>query len=374
MKYTYLILLLIFSSCGGDTSNTFTHELKYSGTYTIYLDSTTSYASLRLQYSKKNEQILWALNTYTNTLYAYNLNSQYSQSQIKYEISGVDGVGRLEGFHIHNSDSIFLYSFKSRLLSLADTAGRIKDRRRILKEGKDYMVPSVDNGMPMSYYNGNMYFNCWGSNKEYYRNKKYPETLIGVYNLRDSSMIYHMPYPQIYTTGIWGIQAYPMYNVLWKESNIICSFPIDGSIFLFDTNTNQIKEVKGKSVKHKEVHPLSKKDLKIQSANVLEESNHYLMQNTYAYLFTNNQYLVRVYLNAMSENQIDDLSRRKLVLQTASLIIYDDNLKIIAEVNIPDRDYLFHLCFFANDDFYIPRIDRNSEDILIFDKFNILKK
>jgi hypothetical protein len=370
-KYSFTLLLFFFN-CQSEPQSNFSYNLKLIESQILHLDSTTSYNSIYFQYTNQNNE-LWALNTLTNTLYRFNLKNLNLNSNVKLATHGNEGVGRIEGFYHHNNDSIFLYSSKSRLLSLIDVNGRIITKHKLIKEGKDYMVPSIENEMPMKYHLGKIFINCWGSNKEYYKNENYPESLIGVLDLNDSSMNYHIAYPQKYTQGIWGIQAYPMYNVWRSDKTIICSFPIDGSIYLFDVNNYSIKAIQGRSINHQEVYPLSTKDSKIELPNVLAEARHYLSQNTYAYLFANDQYLIRVYLKAMNDESLDNFFKGNQVIQNASLIIFDYEFNIISEVDMPSKDYLFHLSFFANDEFYIPRIDRNIEDILILDKFLIVK-
>jgi hypothetical protein len=93
----------------------------------LSIDENTSNVSMGLQYS---QGYLFNVNWGNNEIQMYNLESGSILKSLVFDLEGDQGVGQLFGFHVHNLDSIFLFSQIDPVLILTDTSGIVKNRIR----------------------------------------------------------------------------------------------------------------------------------------------------------------------------------------------------------------------------------------------------
>lgn len=94
---------------------------------TVLIDDNTPNVSMGLQYS---QGYLFNVNWGNNEIQIYDIDTGLKVKGLKFEIEGDQGVGQLLGFHVHNLDSIFLFSQLDPVLVLTDTSGLVKNRIR----------------------------------------------------------------------------------------------------------------------------------------------------------------------------------------------------------------------------------------------------
>ena len=141
-KYFFCALFFLFTlnGCKQDEKSTvrFTKSIdefltKNNQIKTIFLDSLSSSNSSLFQYVQSdNKSFLYILNTLNNHLEKYDFDSGKLISKQKLYKEGPNGVGQVNNFYVHSTDSIFIvatYQFK---LTLIDSLGNVKKRYSIL--------------------------------------------------------------------------------------------------------------------------------------------------------------------------------------------------------------------------------------------------
>jgi hypothetical protein len=126
----FLLLFLSINSCNSveEKSQEKQYKLNSTGEFlSLPLDENTPNVSMGLQYS---QGFLFNANWGTNEIQMYNIESGSIIKSLVFDIEGDQGVGQLFGFHVHNLDSIFLFSQFDAVMVLTDTSGLAKNRIR----------------------------------------------------------------------------------------------------------------------------------------------------------------------------------------------------------------------------------------------------
>jgi hypothetical protein len=109
-----------------------THSLEKVGEYKLDLDSTTSNLITSYQFiNSENDSLDYfvLMNTYSNSLYFYNLeNSEIDKIQ-NFEIEGPNGIGKFntstEFMYSNSGDRLIIYDRKYKRLDILDSMGNI---------------------------------------------------------------------------------------------------------------------------------------------------------------------------------------------------------------------------------------------------------
>jgi hypothetical protein len=341
------------------------------------LDYTTAGGGYNFQYIEDDGKRLFCyLNKYENTLIFYDYENEVLDSRLRMEVKGPNGVGQISGFLVHSLDSIFVYSYKGAWLYLLNQFGKIVNTYD-LKAVEDGTIsrPSVSGYQPMMKIGDHIIFNNWGSQREYYKNKSYPEGLLVRLNLKNNEIDSFFSYPEVYTKGIWGIQLHVMYNVLNPvTSDIILGFPIDDQIYVL--RDGNLEAYSQKSKYYKGVIPLSMKN-KISPPPIQEEVQKELGQTSYRTIHYDpyNEIFIRVVHKAISEEVLAMNDPIESVFPKASLLIMDKDFTRIGEVDF-DNTYWINNIFINEKGIHIMKMDFINEDVLTFDvfKFDLYEK
>ncbi|GHT14401.1 hypothetical protein FACS189426_20670 [Bacteroidia bacterium] len=107
-----------------------TYQLVISGEKKILLDDNTAPKPPYIQMVEDSSglQILTFLNPYMNAIYFYDyINGSYI-GNTRFEKEGQDAILHFTGYHIKNSDSIYVYNIPMTQVALTDNAGHVKQR------------------------------------------------------------------------------------------------------------------------------------------------------------------------------------------------------------------------------------------------------
>ncbi|GAB3652009.1 hypothetical protein GCM10028791_21370 [Echinicola sediminis] len=92
------------------------------------LDAETPNISVGLAYYRTERPWLFNWNPKAHSLQMYDLDKENLFKEITFEREGEEGVGRIQGFHVHNLDSIFLFPQNKGEIFLTDTSGLVKNK------------------------------------------------------------------------------------------------------------------------------------------------------------------------------------------------------------------------------------------------------
>ncbi|EOZ91519.1 hypothetical protein A33Q_4587 [Indibacter alkaliphilus LW1] len=381
--YLKAIVILFFCSCGRsndieknkdkESSQKNSFEFERIGTKKFPLDSTTAGGGSNFQYvENEGKKLLCYLNTNQNTLIFYDYEQETLEYQLSIEKKGPNGVGEISGFLVHSTDSIFVYSNSGvRLYHLNQSGKIINIYDPKAKEDGLIIRPYVSGSMPMMKRGKHIILNSWGSQKEYYNNDTYPESLLLRVNLETKEMDYGFSYPEIYTKGVWGMQLHVMYNMLNPEtSEIVVGFPIDDHLYVL--GEGYVKKHPQGSKYFKGVVPLSTKS-KISPPPPNQEVQNERSQTTYRTIHYDpyNEIYIRVVHKAISEEVLAMNDPVKSVFPKASLMIMDKEFKKLGEVDFDNNDYWINNIFINENGIHIMKMDFVNEDVLTFDVFDL---
>ncbi|MEC7752683.1 DUF4221 family protein [Roseivirga sp. UBA1976] len=351
-------------------------EVQVVGTKSFPLDSITSSTSLIEYFEVENNGYLGLLNTNSNSIYIYDYDSESILKILSFPIQGPNSVGRIEGFHFHNFDSLFIHSQNSLRLYLSDTTKTIK-RRYDLSDSKG-LVPSssFSNDMPMFLYKNNYYINAWGHQKEYYNNSEYPNSLLLKLDLETGNTERILSYPSTYVgTGVWGIQFHFMWNAYdSKTGEISLSFPIDRNLYFFN-QAGELSNFNASSNQIDKIRPLSEKDRYLPS-DPFQELKVFQTQSTYysVYYDPYNKLWLRFINVKMNEDDFDSKHPIRSRNQNLNVVMLDSTKSRIGEVKL-SRDFkYFSNPTFINEKGVHINVDKFSiEDSLHFDIIKFIK-
>jgi len=255
MKKYIIILILFISSCSIKENKT---NLIVSKSIKFRIDSSMNFYSWQNQVKEiDNNSFLFRRNSLNNEIVVYNISDTDNiLKRIKFKKEGVNSIPRLNGFHFHNWDSIFVSTSYINTMYLSDSSGTIYNKVSALNQGQKTMM--TDNRNPFFFNKNKIYSNSippfYGEYKDVFNNA----TLDAVFDFNlDMYETTPVMYPKEYLKdhSYWSVDQimyYRTYNP--KRQNIIYSFPISDSLLIYDLNNSKsLKKYSAKSQKIKYV-------------------------------------------------------------------------------------------------------------------------
>ena len=383
-KYTYMnknivILFIVFSfSCvekekseGYFTGQSMTMQKVDSVQFS--LDSLSNGRNTNSYINKwKNKDVFSFLNKNSNSLYFYDINTSRLMEVLKFPIEGPDGVGSISSYYFVNEDSLFLYSYGLAQLSILNSHKNVLKRINIESDLMS-VRPEVNSGRPLGMISGNLIFNSWGSEREYYNNDTFPENSFLFLNLDNNSKAYDISYPDSYKGAIWGVQFFQVYhdfNV--KDSLMVLSYPIDNSLYVYDFKIGNLIRKNYKNYLSINVDPISEKEGKF-TLDILEEVNHQMRQEYYSFIKYDpyNKLYYRIINHPIPNETIEFGDGLKKSFGPFSVLIFDSEFNFKDIIKFPPYEYYIQSIFFHDGKIYIEKIQTYNEDLLVFDIFKL---
>ncbi|GAB2615455.1 DUF4221 family protein [Belliella aquatica] len=367
-----LVCFLFFSSCSNNEDKRLVPlKFKKIGTISLKLDDETSGKSSYYDLVEMEEDVFLAfLNKTNNSVYFYNLKNQELEKKIYFEKTGPNGVNEVTGFLIQSEDSIFVYSYNGRRISLLNKNLEVINRYSIISDERE-VNPQVNSLRKIHKVDNILILNSWGSQREYYKNHDFPNSILTFLDLENNKLSYDVTYPKKYTEGIWGTQLYQVYHDFNTMNNeLILNFPIDDKIYIYDFENKLLKSEKVKNDIPLLINPLSKSQEKI-SIDLLSELKIIKSQKTYYFIrFINElEIYIRIINKEISEEDLNSGDLSKISFGESTLQFINKDFELISEVHL-DKSYFLPSLFYNNGNIYIEKFQSDNEDILNFDVFN----
>lgn len=367
-----LICLLNFSCSENENKKLLPVKFEKNKTISFKLDSETTGRSNYYDLTKKDGiNYLTFLNKYNNSIYFYNLEDQRFEKKIQFEKTGPNGVNELSGFLIQSEDSIFVYSYKGRKISLLNKDLEVVKRYSIISNEME-VNPQVNSIRKIYKINNNLILNSWGSQREYYKNDNFPNSILTFLDLDNGKLSYDVTYPEKYTEGIWGVQLYQVFHDLNKSRNeLILSFPIDDKIYIYDIENKSIKSEKVKNDIPLFINPLSKSKEKI-SIDLMSELKTIKSQKTYYFIRYINELeiYIRIINKEISEEDLNSGDPFKISFGESTIQFINKDFELISEAQL-DKTYFLPSIFYYNGNIYIEKMQTKNEDLLDFDIYDL---
>ncbi|MFN3802385.1 DUF4221 family protein [Belliella pelovolcani] len=375
MRYkliTALLVSILLYSCSKNSEKNL-KEISFSQVDVLQfkLDNETSgrsgYYSL---IDFEGAKLLTFLNKKNNSIYLYSLEDQSLIQKLQFEKTGPNGVGEISGYLIENRDSIYVYSYNGRSVSLLNKNLEVVKRYSVISKERE-VNPQIGSLRKMYKVGGNLILNSWGSQKEYYKNESYPKSILTFLNLENEELEHDVSYPAKYTEGVWGVQLHEVYHDLKTGTNeLVLNFPIDDKIYIYDFENKLLKSEKVKNDIPLLINPLSKSQEKI-SIDLLSELKIIKSQKTYYFIRYINELeiYIRIINKEISEEDLNSGDLSKISFGESTLQFINKDFELISEVQL-DKSYFLPSLFYNDGNIYIEKFQSDNEDILNFDVFN----
>jgi len=345
------------------------HPVKYvlveRGEKNFPLDSLTSPFLKSVQHFEIDSdsgttRYLSFLNNTVNTIYFYNYDTEEFLFKIQYEKKGPHGVGRPDGFHFHNFDSIFLYNYYRKTLYLTDSGARVY-QHFFLNE----VPPSAGNYVPTAQLYthkpmvvlGDTVFISGYLGGEMSDENASNRPITKILNMKTAEVINTNRYSPPYLSGNWGGQLFRhVYSTFNPEKRrFVFSFPIDHYVYetsLLDTimtphyaGSRYFGDIKSLSLS-KRIPPSRDMKAKLHSLN---PSYYAILYDKYRKVY------YRVAHLPISEQDFHHPDINISRMKQPSIIILDENLQYIGESLLPKQTYAEGLMFVSREGLNIRR-------------------
>lgn len=327
--------------------------------YSIYSDVDKSYFAFQAPGS--------------NRILFYDLGSQRKEFEINPSIEGNNGVGLVNGFFIHNLDSIYIPNFDLKEISLINRNCTVIDK---------YMYEKDENGQELSinYYSSAYLKQFENIGRDLYLysgpNRFLEKDPVTIKFNMDTHKIIALPfnYPE-YPGSDTKLKKYGLetaFSRCYNSKNFIYSFYYDENIYIA-------------SMDHQSIHTIPVKseffDKVILPGELTAQPNEFCEKPWYGNLLYD-KYREVYYRIAYPKSTIEKNIRPMELLgygrKNFSIIILDKNLKKIGETLFPDYTYNSRIMIILEDGLYISDshyLNPNfNDDILSFRKFELVKK
>jgi hypothetical protein len=327
-------MAIIFAlGCGNKKSNNDsieTLELVVLDSLYLPLDHLSNPYTLSMQFFKNKEgtNYFTILNQLVNGIYFYNLSTREIEKVVKFDVAGPNGVDSMEGYFIHNEDSIFVNSrYKVSLVN----SERVLLNSWDLVKGATHSItglPKLNTFNPAVVANGKLHFDLnpdiWLDNLE--EVKKAPIRIS--IDMTTSNQRSYFHYPAVYFKDIYSGQFLVFYASCYnpEEKIVVHSFPAYKNLIVSDVEGNILKEVPTPSNYFKEVKPFNKKS---DESVYAEQVNFFFATSSYSSLSYDpfRKLYYRFTALGVSEEKMEIKPRFK----ETSVIVLDKDFNLIGE-------------------------------------------
>lgn len=376
MKYkliTALLVSVLFYSCSKNSEKNLKEiSFRQVDVMQFKLDDESSGRSGYYNFIDfEGAKLLTFLNKKNNSIYLYSLEDQSLIQKLQFEKTGPNGVGEISGYLIENEDSIYVYSYNGRRVSLLNKNLEVVKGYSVISKERE-VNPQIGSLRKMYNVGGNLILNSWGSQKEYYKNESYPKSILTFLNLENGELEHDVSYPAKYTEGVWGVQLHEVYHDLKTGTNeLVLNFPIDDKIYIYDIEKGILKSHNVKNNNPLIISPLSKSEDKI-SIDLMTELKTIKSQNTYYFVKYLNEIdtYIRVINKKIPEEDLNSSDPFKLSFGESIFQFINKDFELIGEVNFGKSHFLPSM-FYQNGYIFIEKFQTENEDALEFDMFNL---
>lgn len=380
MKKILIILALtsIIISCKNDKKE-YNYILKPDSTQIIIPidDNTNCYCESMFKYTDTTGVNYLSLeNKQTNELVIYNLDSCSLSHKIKIEQEGPNGIGRIWGHHIIDSNNILLYGLNTFTIYLINKHGKILNNYKLF-DNKDPLFCNPPISMiyaPMVVIDSCIYLNQYlmSKNDGYDGDdlESYPiEVEVNMKNKTAKKL--PLTYPRLWEEKL----SYPIfdYSREFDGKNFIFSFNVSNYIYVTKDNISfkkyfcKSKYIKDKPINHYNPDPYIAKKQNIENASY----------GSILYDKYRNIYYRFVYPQSELSKQ-ENLSEAFKTRKQFSIIILNSEFQIIGESLFPENIYIPRMFFIKEDGLYISNNNFNNpefnENELRFQLFKFVKQ
>ncbi|ADR21852.1 hypothetical protein MATR_05150 [Marivirga tractuosa] len=364
-----LLSISILNSCQKSYQNAENSQtnfaLEIASSLTFDLDNTKTAYNRGVQvYPSQNPQYLLLFHSHGKYTSIYDLKSQDLLNENQFDFEGSKSVPKSINFaYTHNFDSIFLFDPLPQQIYLVDSAGNNIDQFGLQLEDLHYTYP--DGIHPAYFKKTKLYLPTYPSPMENATSSDYGMV---EFDIARKSLGTKYNLSEKYDEGFWDKHSYRKAISTFNEDNnsIIMSFPNDEYIYVTDAQGNKSKHFGGSS-EMKTLKPLAgelynddERTFRIQAEQGFYSGLKYDRWRKVYYRF--------------AYNPISKFADRSTLGKNASIIILNNEFKIIGESPINAKKYSFGINFINEDGLYFfnnYQYEKEDDSQFSFDLFKL---
>lgn len=344
--------------------------LKSHKSLIIPIDSQTDIRTLHLQYLPELKILAWQ-NKFLNSIDLFSVSDKNFNKRINIIGDNFGFNGKISGFFIYNSDSIYVFDSSRYSLYLSNSQGEILSKSSVEYLQKDTEHPS----MPSVYYFrpimsfGKELFILSNSSGDFLSPTWWTTELILRFNLEDNSYEYELSDSDRFKGKTWG--AFFTHNSsVMNGEKIFVSFPMSENLMIYNTISKDTEWVYAGSNKFGSTNSWKKPDL-------INDQRFYIESNSYREILYDkwrNVYYRFAYKGVEFINE--DGLFRDWDDKPCSIIILDEALNKVGETDLPSNHYYTRNAFINEDGLHIsnnhPKNSDLNENVLSFTLFKLV--
>lgn len=310
---------------------------------------------------------LCVYNEINNSIYLFDVETQETKKVIQMDQQGPNGVSKVRMMLVHNPDSIFLFNESTSEVLLINEDAVVKIKYKIFD--RDEGDPAIILEPEVYLDQNNLYF--LGRTATFTEKSK--DKNIVKYSLINGEKSYLMDYPESYLEGKWGGMQLRKYALpISNSDSFVVSHVFDPFVHVFNQKSGGYSKFYAGSDLMHQSNQITKKEKSSVGQYMLGNS----WYNRLFYDRYNNVYLRSAFVG-YDMNSNDALNQEYRSKNGDDIryvtIILDENFIKIGEV----RGLNFYKSTFSTEDgIYIQdfTIDENNENIMVFSRYELVRK
>lgn len=381
---SWAFLLLIFVSCSNKEISNDVYSLEPTDDFLEYeIDSDTEIPLFNLYTFEDNGvEYLTFSNRFSRTILIYDLNAQELVKKVVFAGEGPNGIGNwLFGYFVKDMNHIYVPSANREEIFITDTTGILRDKidYSLTEDGESTVkayYTNLDN-VQMTFIGDSLFIPQMLNNRLGDRMVEESKTFV-VVNMH-TRKVFHFPmnFPQLISTSDvrTTIEGALTYSQVYDGENFIYSFAMDENLYKVNPQSGCLSKIPAIS---RYISDLKFKKIPNDFTQNLKKTCETADYGNILYDKYRKVYYRFVYPETELEQGLNYLNILHTGKKEFSIIIMDENLKIIGETKFPAYTYLSYICFINKNGLYLStshfmREDYN-DDVLRFQRFELVEK
>lgn len=386
IKKGFIILFLqqILLSCISEKDYNDLYILNPTNNYLEYrIDEETVVPLFNLYtFEEMGVEYLTFSNSDTRTILIYELQTGKLVKKISYDAEGPNGIGtRLYGYLVKDFNHIYIPNVNQSRIYETDTTGILRKTIDFSKIEEGFLsIPAyyTNHDDKQLYFIGDTLYIPQTLNRTIGTDRWVEGSPVAVFidtlsnKIKKFPMLH--PHGKITSKNYNSYIADISYSLLMKDSCFIYSFSLDENLYKANIQTGKIEKILAKSRYISNVNPIK---LPSELTQLMKKTCEMPSYGNIMYDKYRKVYYRFVYLK--SELKPNEDSRKILHngKKEFSIMMLDENFKVLGETRFPAFTYVPHICFINKDGLYLStshfKQEDYSDDVLRFQRIELVK-
>lgn len=356
--------------------------LREAGSRFFLLDSLTDPPSIAYyQYftDAAGKKYLTFLNNQSHTIYYYDYPGGRLARRVRLKEYGYTGSDKIQGYHILNADSLFVYNYSNSGLTLLSLRRGPLLRRTISERAglsRQTVFPVVATTSPIAFEprRAKVYLAGYMSHEGGPDATDRERNVLATFHLGNGAVQYGMQYPEFYWGTNWGGTGgfrQPFFDYNPGDHRLVFSFMADHHLSVLDAETGQRTRHYAGSRHFGEIKSMKYRPIYHDFLSQTELYRYYSQNPSYLYIIYDPFRQVYYRVAELPARRFNARVPKHLSKQKA-VIILDRSFRKRGEVVFPPDAYDFSHFFVAEDGLHVRKLRHESDDRVTFQRLELV--